>query len=75
MALNRKFEQARHRRQLRRDAGIACAFLVQDYNYTARGNGSGLCRDATMLRDILERLIESMRNDAGVDPLALGIQK
>jgi hypothetical protein len=41
------------------------------YNNLVRGNGSGLCRDATMLRDTLVELIEPMRGSAGADPLAL----
>jgi hypothetical protein len=45
------------------------------YNDLARRNGSGLCRNATMLRDNLVELIELMRISAGVDPLALNIQE
>ena len=51
----------------------ACTLAEHDYNDLARGNGSGLCRDATMLMDNLVELIEPMRNYAGADPLALCI--
>jgi hypothetical protein len=37
----------------------------------ARANGSGHCRDATMLRDTLVGLIEPMLSSAGAYPLAL----
>src|SRR5205807_9318535 len=52
----------------------ACTLFEREYNDFARSNRSGLCRDATMLRDNLVGLIEPMRISAGVDPLAL-IQK
>jgi hypothetical protein len=45
------------------------------YNNLARRNGSGLCRDATMLRDSLVGLIEPIHISAGVDPLSLTIRK
>lgn len=36
-----------------------------EYNDFARGNGSGHCRDATMLRDTLVGLIEPMLRQRG----------
>jgi hypothetical protein len=59
-ARDRKVEQARRQRQLRRQQATPSRFARSGSVGTMtspRGNGSGLCGDATMLRDNLAGLI------------------
>jgi len=48
-----------------------CRFSEHDCNDLARRNGSGLCRDATMLRNNLVEFIKPMPSSPRADPLAL----
>ena len=76
-ARDRKLEQARSQRQLRRQQQPSLlAHSSNTATMTSPGETeAGSAGDATMLSDNLVDLIEPMPNSAGADPLALGIHQ
>src|SRR5438105_13394588 len=73
-ARDRKLKEARHQRQLRREAASLLAHSSNASTMTSPGETEAGSADATMLRDNLVELIEPMPNSAGADPLARYIQ-
>src|SRR5207302_4491936 len=72
-ARDRKLEEARSQRQLRRQQTASLMFAHSSTAATmaSPGETERHCRDASMLRDNLVGLIEPMLSSAGANPLAL----
>ena len=71
-ARDRKLEEARTQRQLRRQATMFARFRSGVKMPLPGENGSGLCGDATMLRDNLAGLIEPMVDSVGAHASVVG---